>query len=157
VPPVLLLDSDCVLCNGFARFVIERERTPELRFGSIRSTLGDALGVDDSSMVLVEAGVVWRESTAVLRTLRRLRKPWRWLAALLIAPRPIRDAVYRLVARHRYRLFGRRPASCPVPSVEDRVRVIADVTGLETTSARTDTGTQGQITDAPGHPSQRER
>ncbi len=68
-------------------------------------------------MVLIEGGAGYTESTAALLIARHLPAPWSWLSVLRIVPRPVRDAVYRLVARNRYRWFGRQEA-CMVPTAE---------------------------------------
>ncbi|MFO1489463.1 MAG: DCC1-like thiol-disulfide oxidoreductase family protein [Kiritimatiellia bacterium] len=58
--------------------------------------------------MLIEDGRAFLESTAALRIARGLRFPWPLLSVLLIVPRVLRDPVYRWIARHRYRWFGRR-------------------------------------------------
>ena len=81
-----------------------------------------ALDVDQLNTVyLVDSEGVHARSDAVLRIARQLRPPWRWLAVCLMIPRPVRDAVYRLIGRLRYALFG-RSAYCAVatPAVQDR-------------------------------------
>ncbi len=128
--PIILFDGVCNLCSGAVRFVIERDPEAEFRFASLQSERGRALlrrhglpedGMD--TMVLVEAGRAYTNSSAALRVTRRLRRPWSWLRALLVVPRPLRDAVYGVVARHRYRWFGRREA-CLVPGPELRDRFL---------------------------------
>jgi predicted DCC family thiol-disulfide oxidoreductase YuxK len=69
------------------------------------------------SIILVEAGKVYIHSTAGLRVLRRLGAPLSWAYAFIIVPRPIRDWGYRLFARYRYRLFGRKD-QCMIPTPE---------------------------------------
>lgn len=74
-------------------------------------------------MLLVEGGKVYRDSDAGLRIYPRLRGPVRLLGLLLAVPRPLRDAVYRFIARHRYRWFGKSEA-CRVPTPELRARFL---------------------------------
>jgi salicylate hydroxylase len=62
-------------------------------------------------------------SDAVLAIAAGLPFPWRLLAVGRVVPRPVRDALYRLVARNRYRWFGRR-ITCPVPSPRVRDRFL---------------------------------
>lgn len=130
-PPVLLFDGVCNLCNGAVAFVIRRDPRARFRFAPLQSAAADALlaslgvargGLPDS-FVLVEDGRVHVRSTAALRVARRLRCPWPLLAVVLLVPRFLRDPVYDLIARNRYRWFGRREA-CMVPTAELRARFL---------------------------------
>ena len=100
------------------------------RFGASQSPEGVALlqsyGTNREatrSIILIEDGQVYLRSTASLRIARRLSAPWRWAAALLWIPRPIRDAAYNVVAAVRIRLAGRANA-CEIPPPEIRARLI---------------------------------
>jgi predicted DCC family thiol-disulfide oxidoreductase YuxK len=128
--PVLLFDGVCNLCDGTVGFLIARDRQQRLRFAALQSASGRALlarhGLADEqleSVLLVEEGRVHRRSTAVLRAVRYLQAPWRWLSWLRAVPRPLRDAVYAYVARHRYRWFGQR-AACRLPTPSERERFL---------------------------------
>jgi predicted DCC family thiol-disulfide oxidoreductase YuxK len=127
--PVILFDGVCNLCQGWVRFVIARDRRARFRFASLQSNVARTLlaehpethGTD--SIVLVDDGRAHMKSTAALRILRELGGAWSALQVFRIVPRPLRDAVYDLVARHRYRWFGRRDA-CMIPTPEIRSRFI---------------------------------
>jgi predicted DCC family thiol-disulfide oxidoreductase YuxK len=129
--PIYFFDGHCVLCSGFVRFCLEHDGDGALRFASAQSALGGrvlvALGLPagtlDRTILLIEDGEVFSQSTAVLRALRHLRGWPRWLVPLRWLPRLLRDPVYDLIARHRYRWFGRR-AQCLVPTAETRGRFI---------------------------------
>lgn len=127
---LVLFDGVCNLCNVAVRFIIDRDPAARFRFASLQSSAarsqldripGDAPRPD--SIVLVEHGRLFTRSTAALRIARRLRFPWPLLFALIVVPRPLRDAVYDYVARNRYRWFGRREA-CLVPTAEVRGRFL---------------------------------
>jgi predicted DCC family thiol-disulfide oxidoreductase YuxK len=75
------------------------------------------------SIVLVEGKAVWVRSTAALRVARGIGLPWSLAYAFILVPRPLRDAVYDWIARHRYRWFGRRD-TCRVPTPEERARFL---------------------------------
>ena len=126
---VILFDGVCNLCNGSVRFVLARDRQRRFRFASLQSAAAAQLlagrppGAIGDSIVLVEGERIYQQSTAVLRILRGLGAGWRLLYALIVVPRPLRDAVYRWVARNRYRWFGRTEA-CAVPRPEDRDRFL---------------------------------
>lgn len=74
-----------------------------------------------NTFVLVEDGRPFLRSEAAMRLARHLRAPWRWLALTRVVPRFARDWVYDLIARNRYRWFGRTEACMiPMPSVASR-------------------------------------
>ncbi len=130
--PIVVFDTDCVLCSGMVSFVLGRERAPELRFAGAWSAEGLELAARNGfsradlhdTFLVLSGGRVLTRSTAGIEILRHLRAPWRWLAPVLAtAPRPVRDAVYSFVARRRYRWFGRR-ADCTVVPPGERHRFI---------------------------------
>ena len=80
---------------------------------------------DARTFVLVSEGNAYVKSDAALRVARFLRMPWRLIAMLRVVPRPLRDLVYDIVARNRYRWFGRSD-TCIVPSEAIRARFVAE-------------------------------
>lgn len=127
---VLLFDGVCNLCNASVNFVIDRDPQAYFRFAALQSEAGRALlegqhlhGDYLDSIVLVEHGRVYTNSTAALRVARHLSGAWPLLAVFLVVPRPVRDLVYGWVARNRYRWFGRRD-TCRLPTPELRVRFL---------------------------------
>jgi len=124
--PILLYDGDCGMCSALVQFVLKREASPALRFVALQSDEGRRLsghyGVPDdlsTAAVIHDDGVLLR-SDAVLFAFRLLRQPWRTVGMLTWIPRPVRDAVYRVIARYR-RLFG-PPTSCVLPDAATRGR-----------------------------------
>ena len=122
--PILLFDGECNLCNGAVQFVLTHEQDNRIRFASLQSATGQQLleqfGLPTrtyESFVLVDGDRFFTESTAALRVTRYLKGGWKWLYAFIVVPKPIRDWVYRLVARNRYRWFGRQD-SCWLPTPE---------------------------------------
>jgi predicted DCC family thiol-disulfide oxidoreductase YuxK len=129
--PIVLFDGVCNLCSGVVAFLIRHDRASRFRFAPLQSELGRALqvrhGLDPDALdtfVLVDDAGAHARSTAVLRILRELPAPWRWLWPLVAVPRPLRDALYGFVARRRYRWFGRRDR-CFVPTPELRSRFLS--------------------------------
>jgi len=128
--PVVLFDGVCNLCNGSVEFIIARDPTARFRFAPLESAAARSL-IDEArprgplpdSIVLMEHHRMYTRSTAALRIARRLRFPWPLLYALIIVPRPLRDAIYDFIARHRYRWFGKRD-TCMVPTPELRARFL---------------------------------
>jgi len=129
--PVIVFDTDCVLCSGMVAFILAHESGPVLRFAGAWSPEGLALAARygfskadlSETFLVVTMGAALARSDAAIAVLKQLRAPWRWLAALRFIPRPLRDAAYRLIARRRYRLFGRRE-NCVVAPAEQRGRFI---------------------------------
>ena len=129
--PIVLFDGVCNLCNGSVQFLIKRDREALFRFASLQSETGQKLQADlgmDSqaldSVILVEDGRWYKESDAALRIARNLPGAWQLLTAFRIIPRPLRDAAYRLIARNRYRWFG-KTETCWLPTPELRGRFLA--------------------------------
>lgn len=125
MPSIVIFDGVCNLCTRSVRFILEHEAAPTLVFASVQSPAGARLmrelGLDPqdvTTFVLVEDGVGYTQSDAALRVAQHLRMPWGLAATILsVVPRRVRDDVYDMIARNRYRWFGRRNA-CIVPSAE---------------------------------------
>ena len=127
--PVIVFDGVCVLCNGWVRFLLRHDREGVFRFAAMQTEAGRTLlegyglnPADPASFLLVDAAGAWTDTDAIARVLGRLGGPWSLPAAVLRwLPRRARDAAYRLLARNRYRWFGRREAcALPPPSARDR-------------------------------------
>ena len=132
MPPVILFDGVCNLCNGFVQFIIERDPRAQFRFASLQSAAAAALlnghlstGPIPDSVVLVEGDRIYTQSTAALRVARGLGFPWSLSYAFIVVPKPLRDAAYAWVARNRYQWFGKRDV-CMVPTPELRSRFLGD-------------------------------
>jgi predicted DCC family thiol-disulfide oxidoreductase YuxK len=134
-PPTILFDGVCNLCNGFVQFVIRHDATGKFRFAALQSAAGQALlaahgqqsltsgAAGPDSVVLVAGGRVYTHSAAVLRIAGHLGGIWRVVLVGWLLPRPWRDGLYRYVARHRYRWFGRQE-SCWLPTPALRARFL---------------------------------
>ncbi|BEP93314.1 thiol-disulfide oxidoreductase DCC family protein [Acidovorax sp. A79] len=119
---IVVFDAQCLLCNGWVRFLLRHDRAGRIRFASMqgatgrRLLAGAGLQVDGlQTLLVIEDGRSWQHTAAILRVLHRLGWPWRlaWLGWLV--PAPVRDALYRRVARNRYRIWG-RSETCLVPA-----------------------------------------
>lgn len=127
--PIILFDGVCNLCSRAVRIVLKRDRRREFRFAAMQSEAGRKLlakaglpegGVD--YLVLVEGGRSYTKSDAVIRIAARLTPLWRcWALVARLVPRFLRDLKYDLIARCRYRIFGRSSACMlPPPDAADR-------------------------------------
>ena len=118
---LILFDGVCVLCSRGCGFVSKRDRRGYFRFVPMQLAegrpLAEQLGINPDrpdSFAFVANGQAYVKSEAVLRIARELRR-WQWTWLFHFIPRVIRDAIYDLVARNRYRWFGRRDA-CILPN-----------------------------------------
>jgi predicted DCC family thiol-disulfide oxidoreductase YuxK len=117
------------VCNHWVQFIIKRDPKAKFQFASLQSTEAKELlhvygrQVTLDSIVLVQQGKVYTESTAILHILRQLRGLWKVAGIGLIVPAFIRDPFYRWFARNRYRWFGQRE-SCMLPTPEIRQRFL---------------------------------
>ena len=118
---IIVFDGHCVLCSANARFVLRNDRRGRFRLAAMQGDAGAALmtrhGIDPAdpdTLIVVRGDTVLRDSDAVLAIGSGLGWPWRAAGILRAIPRPVRDLVYRTVARNRYRLFG-RTEQCFVP------------------------------------------
>ncbi|MBX7483353.1 thiol-disulfide oxidoreductase DCC family protein [Qipengyuania qiaonensis] len=130
VSPVIVYDGHCVLCSANARFVLKHDRQGRFRLAAMQGPAGAALmrrvGVDPDdpdTLIVVDGMRVLRDSNAVLAIWAGLGWPWRVSTVFQLIPRALRDFVYRLIARNRYRLFGWRE-QCFVPDARWQDRIL---------------------------------
>lgn len=127
---LILFDGVCVFCSRWVQFVLSLDRERCFRFLPIQSERGRALaarfGIDPvapETNAVVWNGRIFFKSDAALIVLGRFPETAP-LAVLRRLPRGLRDPVYDLIARNRYRIFG-RTEQCMVPSAEDRARFVS--------------------------------
>ncbi len=120
---IVVFDAQCLLCNGWVQFLLRHDHKRVLRFASIQGRQGQALlakaglkvdGLD--TLLVVDGERVWQHTGAIIRVLDRLGWPWRLAWAAWPVPAVVRDTAYRLIARHRYRIFGRSDICLPPPA-----------------------------------------
>jgi predicted DCC family thiol-disulfide oxidoreductase YuxK len=133
--PLILYDGVCGLCHRLNRFVLARDPAGRFRFASLQSALAgkilarhgrDPRDLDTLYLVLGygrSGERLLRKSDAALWILGELDSSWRAASVLRLVPRSLRDLGYDLVARTRYRLFGRYD-TCPLPDPRHRARFL---------------------------------
>jgi predicted DCC family thiol-disulfide oxidoreductase YuxK len=132
IKPVIFFDGVCDLCNGFARFILKRDRQKIFRFGLLQSQRANKIlksrglsGISVATVVLLEKDRIFVESDAVLEIMKRLnREGWHLLYRLKIVPKFMRDFIYRIISRNRYRIFGRRK-TCMIPPDDLKDRFVS--------------------------------
>jgi len=138
---VVLFDGVCNFCDASVNFVIEHDREGYFTFAPLQSEAGmrlaagcglDSKVVNDEpsdesipidSVILIEDGEAYTHSTAALMVARRLSRLWSLTYSFIIVPAPIRDFFYRLFAKYRYKIFGRKE-ECMLPTPEVRARFL---------------------------------
>ncbi|RZF53065.1 DUF393 domain-containing protein [Acinetobacter halotolerans] len=111
---IILFDAHCVLCSAWANFMVKNDSQLQFKLASVQSSIGQQiltmyqLPTDHfETMVLVEHGKLYTESTAFIRIIKHLSFPYSTLKYTQFIPKVIRDFGYRRVALNRYRLFGK--------------------------------------------------
>jgi predicted DCC family thiol-disulfide oxidoreductase YuxK len=128
-PSVVLFDGVCNFCNASVRFVYARDPQGRFRFAPLQSEAAQSLlrgrevGDPMGTVVLIEGEKISTRSAAALRIARGLRGLWPLLYIFIVIPWPLRDWVYNLIARNRYRWFGRTEA-CQLPTPELAARFL---------------------------------
>ncbi len=127
---LMLFDGVCSFCSASVRAVMAMDRSGAIRFAPMQSEAGQALAAahgldpaDPASFVFFDGGRALVRSDAMLAMARRFGWPWRALGMFGALPQGLRDRLYDLVAKNRYRWFGRRDV-CFVPSPEQRARFL---------------------------------
>lgn len=128
--PLLLFDGVCNLCSGTVQFILKHDQKEKFTFASLQSDIGqkileenDLSTTDFQSFILMENGTCYARSTAALKVSGYLGFPYNLLLVFLLIPRPIRDYFYNIVAKNRYRWFGKKE-SCWLPTPELKKRFI---------------------------------
>lgn len=127
-PDIVVFDGVCHLCSGWVRFLLKHDTARRFAFAPMQGAAGQRLmrehGIDPddpSSFLLVRDGRAETDSGAVISVVTGLGGVWQLAGVLRLVPRFVRDPVYRWIARHRYRLLGKRSACyLPAPDVAAR-------------------------------------
>jgi predicted DCC family thiol-disulfide oxidoreductase YuxK len=127
---ILVFDGQCLLCNGSVRFLLKHDHREVFKFATIQGQAGRALlarsglTIDGlETFLLVDGDQVLQQSEAILRVLDVLGWPWRAASIAWLIPARLRNAIYRLIARNRYRMFGRSDI-CLLPTAADADRFL---------------------------------
>ena len=127
---ILLFDGVCNLCTGIVNFIIKNDKKEVFRFAALQSQSGQALlkklnlpATDFDSFILIAGDKYYTKSTAVLHVLKALGGLWEVLYVYIVFPESMRDFIYDIVARTRYRVFGKKE-TCLVPSPEIKDRFL---------------------------------
>jgi predicted DCC family thiol-disulfide oxidoreductase YuxK len=128
---ILLFDGVCNLCNGTVQFLLRIDRKQKLRFAALQSASGQQIldsyhytGPPLQTVVFCSRGKLFTHSSGMLEVCRVIGFPWSSIYLFKLIPAPVRDAVYRWIARNRYRWFGKKE-TCWIPTPELRQRFLS--------------------------------
>lgn len=128
---IVIFDGVCNFCDGAVNFIIAHDAKNYFKFAPLQSENGRKLAAEHGidlqkidSVILIENGKAYTESTAALKVARHLGGIWSLAYAFIIVPKFIRDYFYKLFAKNRYRLFGKKDA-CMLPSPEVRAKFLS--------------------------------
>jgi predicted DCC family thiol-disulfide oxidoreductase YuxK len=121
---VILFDGVCNLCNDSVKLIIKHDKNDVFRFTALQSAIGIAMvadhGIDTTktdSILLIDQNKIYAKSTAALKVARHMSGGYPLLYGFMIVPNFIRNWVYDIIAKNRYRWFGRKD-SCMIPTPE---------------------------------------
>ena len=121
---IILFDGVCNLCNGAVTFIIKRDKNNLFKFATLQSDIAEELLIDKlsdkellDSIVLIENGKQYTKSSAALRIAKNLSGAYPLLYIFMVIPKFLRDWVYSIIAKNRYKWFGKKDA-CMIPTPE---------------------------------------
>ena len=128
--PVVLFDGVCNYCNAMVNFLIRQDKKKKYLFATLQSNFGQQvlrqwnLPVDSfDSFLVLDKGNLYSKSTAALRLYNQLPWYWKWTQLFWIFPKFLRDAAYNIIAKNRYKWFGKKD-ECMIPSPELKERFL---------------------------------
>lgn len=126
---IILFDGECNFCDNSVQFIIKRDPKGKFKFASLQSNIGKEfikrfnVPEDMDSIVLIEDNKCYFKSSAALRICGNLNGIWKIFHLLIILPRPLRDLFYGIIAKNRYKWFGKKDV-CILPNPEIRNRFL---------------------------------
>ncbi|GAB4476706.1 MAG: DUF393 domain-containing protein [Thermoflexibacter sp.] len=127
---IVLFDGVCNLCNGAVNFLIDYDKNNHLHFASLQSEVGQEIlqhyglnTTDFDTFLFLSKEKLFTRSTAALEIVKVVGGFWSFLYIFRFVPTFIRDGIYNLVAKNRYKLFGKRDA-CRMPTPELKAKFL---------------------------------
>lgn len=127
---IVLFDGVCNLCNASVNFIIDRDAKAVFKFASLQSDFGQKIlnenqlkQADFDSILLLKEDKILKKSDAALEIARNLEGWWKFFYVLKVIPKFIRDFGYDLIAKNRYRIFG-KSETCRIPTAELKARFL---------------------------------
>jgi predicted DCC family thiol-disulfide oxidoreductase YuxK len=128
--PIILFDGVCIFCNYWVNFAIKRDKKKKLMFAALQGEAAKELlqqyqinPTSLSSVILIDKGKAYTQSSAAIRICKHLDSGWKLFYGLMIIPKFIRDFFYNIIARNRYKWFGKKEV-CMIPTPELKERFL---------------------------------
>jgi predicted DCC family thiol-disulfide oxidoreductase YuxK len=127
--PIVFFDGECVMCSGFVDLLLKIDPSIKMHVAPLQGETARQLlpplpnSRAEWSIFYKDKTHLYQESDAFIHICQRLGGLWSVFSLILLIPRPIRDGIYRMVARNRYRAFGRR-STCRMPSEQEKNRFL---------------------------------
>ncbi len=123
---VIIFDGVCNFCNFWVNFILDRDKKNTFLFSAVQSDSAKSLlkkynrnNEDIDTFILITDKGCFERSTAGLLVLKELSGLWKILYVFIIIPKFIRDPLYNIIAKNRYRFFGKSEA-CRIPTPDER-------------------------------------
>ena len=126
---IILFDGQCVFCDHSVQFILKRDVDEVFQFASLQSDIGQQLliqyNVDSSidSIIVIYMNKLYTQSDAAIVIAQQFKGLWKLLTVVKFIPKWLRDKVYVVIAKNRYRLFGEMD-TCRIPTEEEKRRFI---------------------------------
>lgn len=128
--PILLFDGICNYCNAVVNFIIRHDKKKIIHFAALQSVFGQKLLRENNlptdvfeSFLLLDKGKLYSKSTAGLRLYNKLPWYWKWVQLFWIVPKFLRNWIYSIIARNRYKWFGKKE-ECMIPTADVKERFL---------------------------------
>ena len=129
---IILFDEVCVLCNNWIRFLIKFDQKSTFKIASVQSPIGQQILAHYQmplnhydTMLTIYKGQLHTESSAFLKVMQHLGFPFSLLVTGFVIPNTARDFLYQMIARNRYRIFGKTD-SCILPSAQNKAHFLEE-------------------------------
>ena len=127
---IILFDGVCNFCNDRINFIIRHDKKDYFRFAALQSDIGKKiladhhiLQPDPDTFILIENQKIYNRSSAALRIAKNLDGAWPVMYGFIIIPPFIRDIVYKIIAKNRYKWWGKKE-SCMIPTIEVKAKFL---------------------------------
>ena len=126
--PIIFFDGLCNLCNGAINFIIDHDKNGRFKFAPLQSDVAEQyipqyVRENSDSIILLDSGKIFSKSSAALKVAKQLDGLWKAFFVFMIFPKFIRDYVYDIIAKNRYKWFGKRE-TCRIPTDDIKNRFL---------------------------------